>query len=151
MDASAARETFFGSGPAWPFYMLALLAALIFAAGVYCRISVWQKGYWTRVEFSLADLVKNGLLLGRLWRQDLLAALLHCLVLWGFLILFLGTCLLSFHEWVLPFLKGRVYLAFALTMDWPGWPFYLALPGFCQGGFCCPVFDYRVIGRIGGF
>jgi Fe-S oxidoreductase/nitrate reductase gamma subunit len=109
--------------------MLALLAALIFAAGVYCRISVWQKGYWTRVEFSLADLVKNGLLLGRLWRQDLLAALLHCLVLWGFLILFLGTCLLSFHEWVLPFLKGRVYLAFALTMDLAGLAFLLGAAG----------------------
>ncbi|KIX14363.1 heterodisulfide reductase-related iron-sulfur binding cluster [Dethiosulfatarculus sandiegensis] len=129
MDTSAARETFFGSGPAWPFYLLAFLAVCIFAAGVYSRITVWQKGYPARFKFSLGGLVKNGLLLGRLWMQDPLAALLHCMVLWGFLILFLGTCLLSFHEWILTFLNGRIYLVFALTLDLAGIVFVLGAAG----------------------
>ncbi|MCK7530703.1 MAG: hypothetical protein MZV63_06500 [Marinilabiliales bacterium] len=52
------------------------------------------------------------------------------LIMWGFVLLFIGTVLSTLDHWFVPFLKGDVYLAVrAASWTWPGSPSWPAWPG----------------------
>ncbi len=56
-------------------------------------------------------------------REDPGAGWAHALLLYGFLGLFVGTCLVFVHDRLVPFLVGPTYLAFSFALEWAGLAF----------------------------
>jgi len=52
---------------------------------------------------------------------------MHLGILWGFVVLFIGTVLLAFHDYIFPFLEGVVYEYYSLVLDVFGLLFIIAL------------------------
>jgi Fe-S oxidoreductase/nitrate reductase gamma subunit len=105
----------------WIFYVLAGLATGFFLTGVLAHIWAWKKNAGSlEVPFSRQALKRTILdtFLGRrLFQGDIAAGMMHLLMFWGFIALFIGTALLSVHEWLFSFLTGSVYLVFSLAME----------------------------------
>ncbi len=108
----------------WLFYALAALASIIFLAGVAAHLWMWKK-HASHLRASLSkEALKRTLLdtfLGRrVIKGDLGAGIMHLLIFWGFLVLFLGTCFLAFHHYLFSFLEGDSYLIFSFVMEIAG-------------------------------
>ena len=108
----------------WIFYFLATLAVGLFLVGVSAYIKVWKKSAKSSDFFFSKDSLKRTILdtfLGRRALQgDISAGIMHLFIFWGFLILFIGTVLLAFHDYIFPFLRGIVYLGYSLAMEMGG-------------------------------
>jgi Fe-S oxidoreductase/nitrate reductase gamma subunit len=106
------------------FYILAGLATAFFLAGVAAYLHVWQKNAGTTAISFSKDAFKKAVLdtlLGRrLLHGHMAAGLMHLLIFWGFLTLFMGTALLFIHDYLLSFLTGTPYLVFSLAMEMGG-------------------------------
>ncbi len=115
------REMFWHIGHIWIFYLLSVLAIIFFLAGVGCHIYVWRKSARSMaVPFSkdaLKRMIQDIFIEGRILQGELSAGILHLFIFWGFLLLFLGTCTLAVHDYIVSFLEGRVYLIFSLIME----------------------------------
>lgn len=129
MEALAGRESFFGAGPVWLFYVLAVLAMASFALGVWARLAYWRSGIATKDGWSWAGFIRDGLFLGRLWKRGPIAAVLHLLLMWGFIFLAAGTGVFALHEYLAPFLRGQAYIVFAYTLDMAGLAFLAGVIG----------------------
>ena len=121
---TATRVTFWNINMVWIFYLLAAAAILIFSAGVYSHLAVWRKAIrlqprqltWRKLGHTVTDV-----LMGRqVFKGDLSAGLMHGCILWGFLVLFIGTVLVAVDHWVFEFLKGALYLVVELILDVAG-------------------------------
>ena len=93
------REYLRGIGEPELFYLSALAALAVFGWGLWLKVRPWlaaPKGL-KRLEpgRTAAILLKDGLLGARIFRTGPGSGLLHLLILWGFLGLFLGTVLIS--------------------------------------------------------
>ena len=55
--------------------------------------------------------------------EDRSAGWAHALLFYGFLGLFIGTCLVFVHDKLVPFLVGRTYLVFSFLLEWAGLAF----------------------------
>ena len=66
----------------------------------------------------LADVLSHRRLL-----EDPGAGWAHALLFYGFLGLFVGTCLVFVHDQVVPFLVGPTYLVFSFVLEWAGLAF----------------------------
>jgi Fe-S oxidoreductase len=55
--------------------------------------------------------------------EDPAAGWAHALLFYGFLGLFIGTCLVFVHDRVVPFLVGPTYLVFSFLLEWAGLAF----------------------------
>lgn len=127
----AEREVFWNISYHWLFYSLSALAVLIFIGGCYRNISTWFKGWSINesVNFSsifrtvLKDIVGNAKILS----GDIVGGLMHLFIMWGFIILFLGTVLSSFDDYIFHFLKGPVYEYYSLILDIFGLLFIVGL------------------------
>jgi Fe-S oxidoreductase/nitrate reductase gamma subunit len=115
------RITFWQIENAWFFYVLAALAIGLFLAGVAAHICVWKKNAGSlEVPFSkdaLKRMILDTFLGRRVLQGDIAAGMMHLFLFWGFLSLFIGTALLSVHEWIFLFLKGTTYIVFSLAME----------------------------------
>ena len=119
------------------FWMLAFLYAGSFLAfGVsgfrlYRRVRVWKAGRPYPVETSLARALSNVIA----WAvnrskmpRDPFAAWMHSLVLWGFIILFIGTTMVFLeHQTPLHFYYGTFYLIASAVLDLGGLAFLVGL------------------------
>jgi Fe-S oxidoreductase len=124
------REVFagFGLGSEIAFYILAALTILVFLYGVYLRVRKYRRG---RADYRFDRL---GARIGRaaqivarnatLTRKDLYAGLGHLAIMWGFIVLGLGTAILTIDfDVVRPispgarFWKGEFYLWYSLALD----------------------------------
>jgi len=65
-------------------------------------------------------------------RRDPAAGWAHLCLVYGFVGLFVGTCLVFVHDRVVPFLHGRAYLVFSFLLEWAGLAF-LAGVGWMLG------------------
>jgi Fe-S oxidoreductase/nitrate reductase gamma subunit len=105
----------------WIFYSLAGLATGFFLAGVAAHIWVWKKSSKSlEIPFSKEALKRTILdtFLGRhVLQGDVAAGLMHLLIFWGFVALFIGTTLLAIHDYLFSFLTGTVYLVYSLAME----------------------------------
>ncbi len=109
----------------WVFYALATLSTVLFLAGIGAHILVWKKSAKSPLKISFSgDALKKMLLdafLGRrLLQGDVPAGLMHLLIFWGFLVLFIGTSVLAIHHYVVSFLAGTPYVIFSLIMEVAG-------------------------------
>jgi len=106
------------------FYLLAAVAVAVFLAGVYCHAAVWRKtitGHalrlsWPRLGTALLDSLTGR----RIFRGEAAAGLMHALILWGFLLLFIGTLLVAVDHWFIQFLRGNLYLGVETVLDFAG-------------------------------
>ncbi|MBN2123401.1 MAG: respiratory nitrate reductase subunit gamma [Deltaproteobacteria bacterium] len=115
------RSSYWHIEPVWVFYLLAALSVGIFAVGLFMHLRVWLKGIRRgRIGFSpegISRVILDGLLGRRIFRGDFSAGLMHLLILWGFLGLFIGTVLISVDYWIVHFLQGGVYLWYSLLLE----------------------------------
>jgi Fe-S oxidoreductase/nitrate reductase gamma subunit len=118
------RSLFVHAGPPWIFYVLAGLAVAVFGLGVWVRLVPWWRGRGGFGRTSAGRIIRNilvyGLLGARIWRRDFWGGLAHVAVLWSFSLLFLGTILLSIHDWLIRFLVGPTYLIYSFILDLAG-------------------------------
>ena len=105
----------------WLFYTAAFLAVGLFLIGVAAYIYVWLKSTPKYKIIFSRQALKQTLLdtfLGlRVFKGDLSAGIMHSALFWGFVILFIGTCLLMIHEYLYSFLKGKNHLLFEVSME----------------------------------
>ncbi len=109
------------------FYPLAALAMAIFAYGLYRRWQLWVALGKPELRFDnirqrLKLLLTNGLLQVKTFR-DLYPGIMHGLIFFGFVVLFIGTALIAKETYLTGpllgwyFLRGGVYLVFSFLMD----------------------------------
>jgi len=127
---SPTREVFagFGQGAEVTFYVLAVLTILVFLYGVYLRVCKYRRG---RADYRFdrlgARIARAAQIVARnatVTRNDLYGGLGHLAIMWGFLVLLLGTAILTVDfDVVRPispaarFWKGDFYLWYSLALD----------------------------------
>jgi Fe-S oxidoreductase/nitrate reductase gamma subunit len=114
-------------------YALFALAAIVFLVGVY----KWYRFVSTgrRDEERLDNLgsriwlmLKDGFAFVRLYVREAKMGIMHILLLWGFILLFIGTLILTVAERSpVNFFKGTFYLVHEFLMDTAGIAFLLGL------------------------
>lgn len=118
------REVFWNVGLVWFFYVLSALAIGAFALGAYRNACIWLQGWKekavVKVSTALSRAVLDGLLNRRIFKGDYVAGLMHLCIMWGFIVLFIGTVLLTIHNDFIPFLFGLRYLVYSLVLDVAG-------------------------------
>ncbi|NIQ39460.1 MAG: 4Fe-4S dicluster domain-containing protein [Proteobacteria bacterium] len=134
MEDTWTREIFWnvGADKKVIVYSLAAIALGFFFYGIYRRYCLWRRGSGVEERFSFDRLGKriwflflDGLLQRRLLRE-IYPGLMHAFILWGFIVLFLGTVTIAVQEEItVPlmdrhFLKGSFYLIYKLTLNIAG-------------------------------
>ncbi|HZQ10650.1 MAG TPA: hypothetical protein VFD70_29000, partial [Anaerolineae bacterium] len=133
------RPTFWNIPP-WlqvTIYVGALVAVLIFAYGVYRHVQLWRVG---KGEFKLdyiADKIRNFITFGvftkKVVGENQPAGIMHANLMWGMIILFIGTALatidwdiarLIFHFRIL---QGGFYFLYKFVLDIVGLLAFVAL------------------------
>ncbi|WP_018257396.1 (Fe-S)-binding protein [Halomicrobium katesii] len=125
------RPTFWQIGPVGKavFYYLAALALLVFAFGVYERLTRYARG--SDEPFPRLDALPSRILSGarlaltnaKQFDRDLVAGVMHTFVFWGFLTLLIGTTILGIDmDLYRPltgesFFVGSFYLSYSFVMD----------------------------------
>ena len=129
-----AGRVVFDASPGWvkiAFYSLAATAILVFAVGTWLRAKNFLKarkvGRSDHLLRRIARAIpKVTLARSRIWRNDRFAGLAHDLLLWGFLVLLLGTLILTVDEDFskpllgVSFLRGTTYLVYSFVLDLAG-------------------------------
>ncbi len=117
--------------PAW------LAAALYAGSAAGLGLAAWMLGeharaWWRARPVAMGRRLAPGRALRRVCVDvlgqrrlfaDQAAGWAHCLVFYGFIGLFIGTCLVFLHDKVVPFLFGRVYVVFSFLLEWAGLAF----------------------------
>lgn len=116
------REVFWNIESHLLFYSLAGLAAALFAYGLYLRWRFWRSGWAERRDggFDAGLVLRRILLTSGIFRGDPIGGLAHAGIVWGFVLLFLGTVLSTLDHRVVHFLRGEVYLVYAWVLDAAG-------------------------------
>jgi Fe-S oxidoreductase/nitrate reductase gamma subunit len=132
------RDTFWNV-PAWAqlgLYVGGVLALAIFACGMWQRIRLWRAGgpeaRLDRISDRLALVATHALGQVRVLSQAY-PGVMHAIMFWGFLALFMGTVLATIdYDVTLPLfgyklLKGSFYLAYETVLDLFGLFFVIGL------------------------
>jgi len=132
------REVFLHLAP-WQqgvFYAAGITASAIFVWGFWRRLAKYRKG---RADNRFDQLGKRVLRAAKLIfsnatvrKGEPFGGLAHALILWGFVVLFIGTCIVAFDHDFLRFfgvklLQGSFYLGFSAVLDVFGVVFLLGL------------------------
>ena len=116
------REVFWNIGYHYVFYLLAALATGIFLYGLLRRWLFWRSGWREKLDggFDLGLVLRRIFLNTSIFKGDLLGGITHVCIMWGFIVLFFGTALSTLDHWIISYLKGDLYLAYALALDIAG-------------------------------
>jgi Fe-S oxidoreductase/nitrate reductase gamma subunit len=108
------------------FYLLAAVAMVIFAYGLYRRWRLWvalgkPEIRTDRIVERIGSLFTNSLLQLKTFR-DPYPGIMHGLIFFGFVVLFIGTALIAKETYITgplgwTFLRGTFYLVFSFLMD----------------------------------
>lgn len=129
--AAEAGRVVFDAFPEWvkiTFYGLATLSIALLALGAWLRarryLKARESGRWNRLTGRFVNaLRKLTLFRSRIWRRDPYAGIAHDFILWGFVVLFIGTVILTIDEdftklfFNFSFLRGTTYLVYSLFLD----------------------------------
>ncbi|HEX9015507.1 MAG TPA: heterodisulfide reductase-related iron-sulfur binding cluster [Chloroflexota bacterium] len=111
------------------FYLLSAVASAIFFAGVIRLVAVWRSTWGERRARPIGESLRRGLIDGllgsQIFRGNPLGGFAHFAMSWGWILLFIGTCLLTIHHDFYPFLFGPVYLIYSFILDAAG-AFFIA-------------------------
>jgi len=132
------RDTFWNV-PVWAqvaLYVGAVVAVTVFVYGLAQRVRLWRGGRpehrFDRIPERIALVLKHALGQARTLSQAY-PGVMHAMVFWGFLALFMGTVLATIdYDITLPFfdyklLRGPFYLAYEAVLDLFGLFFVLGL------------------------
>jgi len=107
-------------------YILSVIPVAFLIYGLYKRYTLWNQGTeenrLTHLSKRIASFFENSLLQKRIFRERY-AGLMHGLIFFGFVVLFIGTALIALQEDVtLPlfhwaYLKGTFYKIYSLVLD----------------------------------
>jgi len=118
-------------------YLLFLAAAAVCILGVVRRVRAWSRGRESGASVSAGKawgrLWRDAILQARIWRSGM-AGLGHALVFWGFIVLFIGTCIVAVEDygsWLLDrehlFFTDTFYLAVSFALELFGVFFLIGL------------------------
>ncbi|HEX9551490.1 MAG TPA: (Fe-S)-binding protein [Candidatus Limnocylindrales bacterium] len=133
LDRSVTREIFEGIAPTGEilFYVLAGLVSLIFVVGVGVKLHKYASGrrqdvigsplgFARRVTRSVASTALNRTVA----RRDPYAGIFHAAIMWGFIVLFIGTAILTVDTDIIGifapeyhFFWGPFYVVYSLVLD----------------------------------
>jgi Fe-S oxidoreductase len=109
------------------FYLLAAVFSAVFVYGFYRRVVKYRRGRSAEGRFTdlPARIARAFGTIGRnatIWHRDAYAGLSHTLIFWGFVVLFIGTCIVGLDHDILRhlgihLLQGSFYLGFSLVLD----------------------------------
>ncbi len=160
LDASVTREVFEGLSPEGElaFYLLAALATTIFLVGLGLRLRKYLRG---RREDRFGSLTA---FIGRAFggvratatnatvrKRDQYAGIFHAAVMWGFIVLFIGTVILTIDTDIVGvvapqyhFFWGGFYVVYSFVLDILGLALLvgLAAMGWRRARFHKPQLDY---------
>ncbi|MCX5837096.1 MAG: heterodisulfide reductase-related iron-sulfur binding cluster [Deltaproteobacteria bacterium] len=108
------------------FYPLAAIAMAVFVYGIYRRWRLWvaigkPEIRMDHMKERIRSLLVNGLLQWKTFR-DPYPGIMHSLIFFGFVVLFIGTALIANETYITAplgwtYLKGVFYLVFSFLMD----------------------------------
>jgi nitrate reductase gamma subunit len=124
------------------FYALAGLTVIIFILGFWDKVRIWSKGM--DVDQELKGMGPVGLIwlstikffssdcmfAKRVFPRSIIRGLMLMGIMWGFLILLMGTAGRSLNYYFIQFLEGGIWLLFSLILDIAG---FLLLVGTGYG------------------
>ncbi len=128
MPEQPTREIFLHLDP-WMqgvFYAAAAIASAVFLYGFWKRWKKYRSGRkenrFDRLGQRVARAAVAILTNSTVRRGETFGGIAHGLILWGFIVLFIGTCIVAFDHDFLRFfgvklLKGDFYLGFSLALD----------------------------------
>lgn len=144
------------------FYIVAFAAIGVFLYGFWRRYRKYRKGrdagrfnnLGGRFFKALGIMAKNS----TVFKRDSYAGTAHWLIFWGFVVLFIGTCIVALdHDFMEPvfgirLLQGGFYLGFSLVLDVFGVLFIagLLMMIFRRGAMKLPQLDYRRVDMDAG-
>jgi Fe-S oxidoreductase/nitrate reductase gamma subunit len=116
------REIFWNIGYHYIFYSLAAVATGVFLYGLYRRWKLWRSGWRDKRAggFDWRLVLGRVFLNASILKGDFLGGFTHICIMWGMIILFLGTVLETTDHWIITFLRGNLYLVFAFILDAAG-------------------------------
>jgi Fe-S oxidoreductase len=160
-DRTITREVFEGlsaNGEA-VFYLLALLVTLIFLAGVGYRVAKYLRGRREDRFHPLAAFTRNavrGIFAAAssetIRKRDAYAGLFHAFIMWGFIVLFIGTAILTVDTDVVGilapqfhFFYGGFYIVYSFILDILGLAMLVGVAAMAWRRFHAhkPQLDYR--------
>ncbi len=120
----ASREVFWNISYGYVIYIFAAIALAFWAFGFYRRYKLWRlgrpdnraKNIGQRVGVFIHTTVVDILAHRRLLR-DPYAGIMHLIIFWGFLILFLAAAIDAVTHYITGELHGALYLWFSLIVD----------------------------------
>ncbi len=114
------------------FYAFAGLTVIIFVLGFWGKIRIWSKGMDADQELkgmgpvglvwlSIIKFFSSDCLFAkRVFPRSVIRGVMLMGIMWGFTLLFLGTAGRSLNYYMVPFLKGGLWLLFSLVLDIAG-------------------------------
>lgn len=138
MPETPTREIFlhFSTAMELVFYAVAAVASIVFLYGFWLRYKKLRRGraehrfddLWGRMGRAAMRIAANS----TVRKGDRFAGVAHAMIFWGFVVLFIGTCIVAIDHDVLRWfglkmLQGTFYLWFSLTLDVFGVVFIIGL------------------------
>ena len=133
LDRSVTREVFEGLGPTGEavFYILTAIATAIFVAGLVLKLRKYLRGRGEDRFGSLSSflrLASAGVMATATSRtvgkRDRYAGVFHAAIMWGFIVLFIGTAILTVDTDIIGifapeyhFFWGPFYIVYSLVLD----------------------------------
>lgn len=133
LDRSVSREVFEGLPPEGEalFYLLAAVATIVFAVGIWLRVRKYLRGRREDRFGSLVGFVGRAIRGVRatatnetVGRRDLYAGVFHGAIMWGFIVLFIGTVILTIDTDIVGifapdyhFFWGPFYIVYSFVLD----------------------------------
>ncbi len=134
--AEPTRELLWGVGESIVLklhYVLFAVATIIFIAGVFRWYMILRTGRNDEDRFDdlgkrFYYVIRDGLAFVRLYLREERTGIMHLLVLWGFVLLTIGTLTLTVAKYITSdFFRGYFYLVFEATMDLAGVALFVGL------------------------
>lgn len=161
LDHSVTRIVFEGVGSAGElvFYLLAFLATAIFLAGVALKVRKYLRGRTEDRFGSVAAFLAAGArgvgaaaTSRTVGKRNPYAGLFHAMILWGFVVLFIGTVILTINTDIVgtlapqdQFFWGGFYVVYSFILDVLGLAMLVGLAAMAwrRARFREPELDYR--------
>jgi Fe-S oxidoreductase/nitrate reductase gamma subunit len=127
----AERIVFWNISHHWIFYLMAFLSMVVFICGCYLNIRIWFQGWSGGNKLDISRIISAPLkrILGnsKIFSGDLFGGITHMFIMWGFFVLFVGTSMSAFNDYIYHYLYGSQYLYYSLVLDVFGLIFIMGL------------------------
>lgn len=117
------REVFWGIELGWTTYLVAVLAVAIIVYRYYLKSNFWRRGQEDNTSINRISQFKlwlRNMLTQRLLDEQKGWGLTHIFLVYGFIILFLGTALLTIDTHIFHFIYGDIFVTYKVILNTAG-------------------------------